>query len=148
MFDSTVHSSVSIHSPAARVFDFLVSPEKIPLVLPGLVENRDIPPPPLKQGSSFHYVYQMYGVMLEGEWTVQRVEAPSRYEATTSGDVASEWNYVLAEQGGATSVQLEVRYETPKTVLQKIKADVMLKINQQQADLFLQNLKTVHEMQT
>lgn len=147
MHDATVRTSVTIRTSADRVFDFLVSPEKIPLVLPGLVDNLDIPPLPLQPGSKFRYRYQMYGVMLEGHWTANRIERPTRYEATTDGDVASEWRYDLTSEDGATRLDLLVTYETPQSVLQKIRSEVMLKINQQEADAFLSNLKTVLEMQ-
>ena len=146
MRDATVRSSISIDASAGQVFDFLTSPEKIPLVLPGLVENFDIPPLPLQPGSSFKFRYQMYGVMLEGRWTVTKIERPDRYEATTDGDVASTWVYELKAQNGSTHLDAVISYETPRSVLEKIKSDVMLKINQQEADSFLQNLKTVLEM--
>ncbi|HEX9221672.1 MAG TPA: SRPBCC family protein, partial [Gemmatimonadaceae bacterium] len=126
MSDATLRSSVSIHASAGRVFDFLVSPEKIPLVLPGLVENTDIPPLPLKEGASFHFLYQMYGVMLRGTWTVKVVEPDTRYEAITEGEVASKWKYVLTERDGSTNVDLVIEYETPRSVLQKIKSEFML----------------------
>jgi hypothetical protein len=147
MHDATVRSSITIDTSIDRVFDFLVSPAKIPLVLPGLVENYDIPPLPLAPGSSFHFRYQMYGVMLEGTWKVTKLEKPVRYEASTTGDVASEWKYELSKRDGSTNINMVVAYETPRTVLQKIKSDVMLKINQQEAEHYLKNLKTVLEMQ-
>src|SRR5687767_7699876 len=103
MHDGTVRADIVIQRPAKQVFDFLTSPGKIPLVMPGLIENTNIPPPPLRPGSRFHYRYQMYGVMLEGEWTCTVVEEPSRYEADTDGDIPSHWSYELKENGGATA---------------------------------------------
>jgi hypothetical protein len=146
MRDATVHCSISIDASAEKTFDFLVSPEKIPLVLPGLVENYDIPPQPLQPGSSFKFRYQMYGVMLEGRWTVTKVDRPNRYEASTEGEVASAWVYEITRENGSTHVDATITYETPHSVLEKIRSDVMLKINQQEADTFLRNLKTVLEM--
>lgn len=148
MHDATVRRSIVIDASAEVIFDFLVSPEKIPLVLPGLVENFEIPPLPLAPGSKFRYRYQMYGVMLEGVWTVTLVERPARYEAFTDGDIPSQWAYELSQQNGSTKVEMLVTYETPRSVLQRIQSEVVLKINQQEAEHFLQNLKTVLEMQT
>lgn len=146
MHDGKVSAEIDIRRPAEDVFDFLVSPQKIPLVLPGLVENTDIPPLPLVPGSRFRYRYQMYGVMLEGSWICRVVERPSRYEAETDGDVPSSWLYELSERSGTTHVSLLVTYETPRSLVSRIKSDVLVRINQQEADAYFQNLKTVLEM--
>jgi uncharacterized protein YndB with AHSA1/START domain len=147
MHDATIELSVDVDQPAEKVFDFLTSPEKIPLVMPSLVENVDIPPLPLKNGSRFHYRYQMYGVMLEGSWSVVRADRPTAYEAQTEGDIASHWIYRLSPSaGGGTHVDMSVTYETPKNVAARIKSELMLKINRTEGETYLQNLKTVLEM--
>ncbi|MGH9456944.1 MAG: SRPBCC family protein [Thermoanaerobaculia bacterium] len=146
MYDRRVSVNVEIDRPPETVFDFLVSPAKIPLVLPGLIENTEIPELPLRPGSRFHYKYQMYGVMLEGSWICKTVEQPSRYEAETDGDVPSLWTYGLTGDGKSTRVSLVCTYQTPASVLAKIKADVMLRINQKEAEAYFQNLKTVLEL--
>lgn len=146
MHDGKVSAEIDIARPVEDVFDFLVSPQKIPLVLPGLVENTEIPPLPLVAGSRFRYRYQMYGVMLEGSWICRVVERPSGYEAETDGDVPSTWVYELSERAGTTHVSLLVTYETPRSLVSRIKSDVLVRINQQEADAYFQNLKTVLEM--
>ena len=147
MHDATIELSVDVQQPSEKVFEFLTSPQKIPLVMPSLVENVDIPPLPLKAGSSFRYRYQMYGVMLEGSWSCVQVERPSTYEAKTEGDIASHWLYRLSPgANGGTHVAMTVTYETPKNVAAKIKSDLMLKINKTEGETYLQNLKTVLEM--
>jgi uncharacterized protein YndB with AHSA1/START domain len=147
MHDARVEISTVIAAPRIRVFDFLVNPNKIPLVLPGLVENTEIPPLPLKKGSKFRYKYQMYGVMLEGHWTVTDMDAPSRYDAVTDGDIESNWKYRLSEQNGSTKLEMVVTYQTPQTLAGRIKGDVLVRINEQEAEHYFKNLKTVLEMQ-
>lgn len=147
MHDARVEVSAEIGQPRETVFEFLVTPQKIPLVLPGLVENVEIPPLPLTEGSRFRYRYQMYGVMLEGYWKCLEINRPGRYVAETDGDVPSHWTYTLDDAGnGRTRVSLVVTYETPRNVAAKIKSDVMMKINQKEAEAFFANLKTVLEM--
>lgn len=147
MHDARVERSIEIASPRDRVFAFLTNPHKIPLVLPGLVENTQVPELPLKKGSKFRYKYQMYGVMLEGYWSVTELESPSRYDAVTDGDVESNWQYRLSEQKGSTKIDLVVTYQTPKTLAGRIKGDVLVRINEQEAEHYFKNLKTVLEMQ-
>lgn len=146
MHDGKVSVSVEIDRSPEAVFDFLVSPAKIPLVLPGLIENTGIPELPLRPGSSFHYKYQMYGVMLEGTWVCKAVDRPRLYEAETDGDVPSRWTYELTGKGDSTRVSLVCTYETPASVAAKIKGDVMVRLNQKEAEAFFQNMKAVIEL--
>ena len=147
MNEAQVRTQIDIQAPRQKVWSFLVDPHKIPLVLPGLVENVDIPPLPLKEGHTFRYRYLMYGVMLEGQWKVTKLNAPSQYEAKTDGDAVSHWRYDLTENGGRTHVDMNVTYTTPGTVAGKIKGEVLAKINQSEAEAYLKNLKAVLEMQ-
>ena len=147
MNEAQVRYQIDIKAPRQKVWDFLVDPHKIPLVLPGLVENVDIPPLPLKEGHTFTYRYVMYGVMMEGQWKVTKLNAFSHYEAETDGDAVSHWRYNLTEDGGRTSVAMDVTYKTPATLAGKVKGDVLAKINQQEAEAYMKNLKTVLEMQ-
>ena len=75
MYSQKVNPRTTINVPREDVFDFLVQPQQIPLVLPGLIENTDVPELPLKVGDRFTYHYQVSGVMLEGTWTVTELEA-------------------------------------------------------------------------
>ena len=147
MYNAQVQAEATIGVPAQQVFDFLVSPDKIPLVMPSLIENYNIPPLPLEQGSEFSYKYQLYGVVLEGSWIVTAIEPPTRYEARTTGAAESEWRYRLTERNGSTHIVLTVQYETPQSVLQQVKSSIVEAMNQREAETYIQNLKMVLEMQ-
>lgn len=146
MNEARVQSTIEIAAPVDKVWNFLVDPKKIPLVLPGLVENVNVPALPLKEGSQFQYRYQMYGVMTEGTWKVTKLEPKRVYDAVTDGDVESRWHYEVSEREGKTHVALDVTYRAPQSVLGKIKAEALAKINQAEGEHYLQNLKTVLEM--
>jgi len=146
MNEARVQANIEIAAPVDRVWNFLTDPKKIPLVLPGLVENVNVPPLPLKEGASFQYRYQMYGVMTEGTWHVTKLEASRVYDAKTDGDIDSTWHYELTERDGKTHVLFDVTYRAPESVLGKIKAEALAKINQAEGEHYLKNLKTVLEM--
>ncbi len=142
----TIKLETTISTNPKRVYDFLVDPHKIPLVMPGLIENTNIPPLPLKEGNSFTFRYLLYGVMLEGTWTVTKLEAPRRYEARTTG-VESTWRYELTPRGAGTHMSLTVELKPPQTVLQKVQFGILRKINENVGQAYFQNLKTVLELQ-
>ncbi|MFL5733269.1 MAG: SRPBCC family protein [Chloroflexia bacterium] len=145
MYSQKVRPQTTINVPREEVFDFLVNPQQIPLVLPGLIENTDVPELPLKVGDTFTYHYQVSGVMLEGTWTITELEKPSVYAARTTGGGDSEWRYTLRDEGKGTHLDLTVTYDPPKSVLQKIQVGVLEKIVEKDAETYMQNLKTLLE---
>ncbi len=146
MQEARVEAQVQIEAPAQRVFDFLVRADKIPLVMPGLIENTNVELP-LKEGSEFNYRYQLAGVTLEGTWRVTALRPPSVYEAQTTGGANSTWRYRLTEDEGRTTVYLTVEYETPRNVLQRLTTAAVRAMNQREAEVYMQNLRMVLEMQ-
>lgn len=147
MHNSQVRSEIVINAPINKVWDFLTNPHKIPLAMPGLIENTNVPDLPLQVGSKFNYKYQMFGVLLEGELTVTKYDKPTRYEFSTTGDAKSEWVYTLEDLGNSTKFVIQASYEVPQNVLQKLKNDVIAAMNQKESNLYVQNLKTLLEMQ-
>lgn len=147
MPNATVQVETTIDVPIDQVWDFLTSPNKIPLVLPGLIEVSNVPDGPLETGTQFDYVYRLFEVDLEGKYTVTALEKPERYEARTTGGGVSEWNYRLEPRNGGTHVSLVVEYETPDSVLAKARAAAVQALNQREANEYFSNLKTALELQ-
>ena len=141
----TIRLQTEIEATPKEVYDFLLDPHKIPLVMPGLLENAGVQLP-LKEGSSFTFRYLMYGVMLEGKWTVTKLEDARRYEAQTTG-VTSAWKYELVPRGRGTQLSLTVELEPPQSVLRKAQLAVVRKINENAGEAYFRNLKTVLELQ-
>jgi len=146
MDDHLLKREVEIDAPIKKVFELITNPAKIPLIMPGLIENTSIPKLPLKKGDKFKYKYQMFGVILMGNWTVDKIESPGTYEATTDGDITSHWKYKLIDKNGKTLVQFKVKYELPQNVLAQVKSAVIQNMNEKESDLYMHNLKTVLEM--
>ena len=145
--DTRFEQKIDIKAKPQKVFDFLTTPEKIPLVLPSLIENTNVSELPLRKSSTFDWHYQMYGVKLKGKWEVTEIAAPTRYAARTTGDTESTWDYRLEETGGGTRVHVTVEYATPRSVLGKAGLAVVQQLNRKELDAYLSNLKTVLEMQ-
>lgn len=134
-----------IKASAEEVYDFLTNPSQIPLVLPGLIENSDIPDLPLKVGDSFTYRYQVAGVVFEGKWIVSVADRPSRYSAKTVGGADSEWTYTMRGGSDGTNVVLTVKYVAPQSLLDKISVPILRRINQHDSESLMNNLKVVLE---
>jgi hypothetical protein len=148
MYSEKAHAEVDISVPPEKVFSFLTNPKNIPLVLPGLIENYNIPELPVQVGSKFNFKYQTLGIVQEGEIVVDKVESNSAYDFTSTGGVASKWLQRMATKDGGTHFSLDVEYDPPKSWLDKIKLEVVRKMNQSDAEKYTQNLKTLLEMQS
>lgn len=140
-----VVKSLEINVPQDKIYNFITDPINIPAILPGLVENSNFTIP-LVVGSVFNYKYQMYGLMLEGVWTVDELVYPSLYKAHTAGGVNSWWTQEISGDQEKSTVTLTVEYEIPEGVLNNIKANALISINDKEADHMLHNLKTIMEM--
>lgn len=142
-----VVKSLEINASQEKIFNFVTDPSKIPSILPGLIENSNVPALPLTAGAEFDYKYQMYGVMLDGKWIVDQIESPKLYKAHTTGGSESWWTQEISGDGDKSTVTLTVEYKMPEGILAKIKADALMSINDKEADHMLHNLKTILEMQ-
>lgn len=141
-----VVKSLVINATPERIFNFITEPSKIPAILPGLIENSDIPSLPLTAGSQFKYKYQMYGVILEGLWIVDEIQSPSLYKAHTTGASESWWTQEIVPDGDKSQVTLTVEYVIPEGVLAKAQTNILMSINEKEAEHMIHNLKTVLEM--
>ncbi len=148
MYSEKAHAEIDISVPSEKVFNFLTNPKNIPLVLPGLIENYNIPQLPIKVGSKFNFKYQTMGIVQEGEVVIDKIESPSAYDFTSTGGVISKWLQRMTAKDGGTHFSLDVEYETPKSWLDKVKIDVVQKMNQGDAEKYTQNLKTLLEIQS
>ena len=142
-----IDKSVHIKSTPEKILEFLTTPGKVQLALPGLVETLDTPEGRMQEDSSFRYKYQMYGVMLEGTWHVVTIEAPSKYVGKTSGAASSTWSYTLSTEGDETKLQLHIQYDIPSTVIEKAVVSVVSAMNEKEIDTYLENLKSIFELQ-
>ena len=143
-----IHVESDISAPIEKVFDFVTNPNNIPLVLPGLIENTNIPELPIKDGDEFNFKYSMFGVVIEGLTTVNKIEFPNRYDFSTDSGILSHWKERLLSNNGGTHFTLDVEYEPPQSWIEKIKINAMKKMNIKICENFLQNVNTVLELQT
>lgn len=148
MYNEKLHSEILINTPIAKVFTFLTTPQNIPLVLPGLIENTDIPGLPLKAGSEFRFRYQMFGVITEGTTVIDRIESPSVYDFSTMGGNVSRWRERLTEEDGRTRLSVDVEYDPPVSWFEKVQLSVVRTLMPAELDRFLQNVRILLELQS
>ncbi len=143
----TIKKSAKISSRPEKVYEFLTTPGKVKLALPGLMETNNTPQGRLKEGDSFDTVYRMYGVLLYSKWHVHKLLPTAYYEAYSDGDVKSTWKYDIRESGNETELTVEVSYEIPQTILGKVEKVVLEALNEREIEHYLRNIGTIFELQ-
>ena len=87
----------------------------------------------------------MAGILLEGETTITELVPNKSLRTLSKGAVASDWLFLLEARDGKTELELTIEYTIPVPVLGKVAEKIMLKRNEREADLAMENIKEIME---
>jgi uncharacterized membrane protein len=135
-----IGKSISINAPAEKIFDYWTEPANLPEVWPSVVEVKDRQRLP-NGGNFFRWVYKMAGMRFEG--TSQDVEYVTNRRTVTDlkGGIDSTITVTLQPEGDGTQVAFEVEYTVPVPLLGKLAEAAIVKLNQNEIELLLANLR-------
>ena len=136
-------SSIVINASAENVYNYLADQMKQPEWLPGMIEVTDSTGNEV--GDTFKWKYKMAGIMLSGETTVEELVPNRRIATRSKGGASSYWVFDIKEEHGSTQLDLDIEYTLPVPVLGKIAEKAILKRNQRETDMALQNIKEILE---
>jgi carbon monoxide dehydrogenase subunit G len=136
---------IEINAPVDRVFSFLTDPNHILEVMPSLTEVANIDRK-ADGAHSFDYVYKMAGLRLHGHSATSMVEKNKRVIVKNTGGIPSTFDYTYEAVGKGMRLTLNVDYSIPGSVLAKLAEPIVHRVNEHEAETFLQNVKTRIEM--
>ena len=134
-----LNKSININAPVEKVFAYVTDPPATPEWLVGATEVTDVAGSGV--GQHYHWKYNMLGVPLRGETTVSEHVPNERRVTKSKGGITSTWTFTFAPHEGGTKLDLEIDYTIPVPVLGKLAEQLVLKRNQREADLSMQNIK-------
>ena len=134
-----IEKSITINAPVEKVFNYIADPMTQPEWLPSLMEVKDVSGSGV--GQHLRWTYKMAGVLLKGETTVTEHIPNKRRVTQTKGGVTSTWIFDFETHDGGTKVQLSIEYTIPVPVIGKLAEKIVLKRNEREADLAMQNIK-------
>ena len=136
-----VKGSILINAPVEKVFAFMDDPCNLPEIWPSMIETRVKGPSPAG-GQDFEWEYKMAGLRIKGESEViERI--PDRKVVTHSKkgiETTFVWSY--EPEDGGTRLTVEAEYNIPIPLVGKLAENVIVKQNEREADILLENLKT------
>ena len=136
---TTVKSSINISAPVEKVFAYVSNPMNTPEWMVNLVEHTDVVGSGV--GQHYHWKYTMIGVPLRGETTVSEYVPNERWVLDSKGGATSTWTFTFAPHEGGTNLNMNVDYTIPVPVLGKLAENLVLKRNQREAEMSVQNIK-------
>jgi uncharacterized protein YndB with AHSA1/START domain len=134
-----ISNSINISAPVEKVFAYVTDPMNSLEWFVGMTEVTDVTGSGI--GQHFHWKYNMLGVPLRGEGTVIEQVPNERRVTEGKGGITSTWTLTFAPHEGGTKLDLELDYTIPVPVLGKLAEQLVLKRNQREADLSMENIK-------
>ena len=141
-----IQASKQIHidAPVDKVFSFAIEPDNLIEIWPSLMNVDNIERSPTK-GINWDWQYKMAGMSFHGHSETTEFVPNERVVTENKEGIPSicTWNY-RAEDGG-TMVDMTVEYTVPVPVLGKLAEKVVVKMNDNEMDTLLANLKAAME---
>lgn len=138
-----IKKSILINVPVEKVFDYIADQKNQTEWIASMVEIWDTSEPAV--GAQYKWKYKMVGVLLDGETTVTELVPNKRYRTQSKGAADSNWLFLLDSKDGGTELELIIDYSIPIPVLGKIAERIILKRNDREADLAVENIKMILE---
>ena len=137
---ATAKKSIKINAPVEKVFEFMMKPEILPEIWPSFVEMKNIKE--LSNGGhSWDWVYKMAGMRFTGSSENTEVVPNERTVSRTTGGIESTITWLYQPEDDGTNVTFEAEYTVPVPLLGKLVEAVIVKMNENEAEVILANLK-------
>lgn len=138
-----IKKSVIINVPVEKVFAYIADQKNQTDWIASMVDIWDTSEPVV--GAQYKWKYKMAGVLLDGETTVTEFEPNKRLRTQSKGAADSNWLFVLESKDGGTELELTIDYTVPIPVLGKVAERIILKRNEREAVLAVENIKLILE---
>ena len=135
-----IEKTITIDAPVEKVFGYIADPANLPEIWPSLLEVKGVEQLP-GGGSKFRWTYKMAGVRVEGTSEAIEFVVNQRTVSKNEGGVSSTITWVFEPEDGGTKVTNAVDYTVHLPVLRKLAESFLVRINQNEGDALLANLK-------
>ena len=135
--------SITINVAVEKVFNYITEAMNQIDWMPSMVAIKDVSGSGL--GKSHRWTYKMAGILLEGESTFTEHTPNKRVVLESKGGVKSTFTFDFEPHNDGTMLKLVIEYNIPIPVLGKIGETILLKRNEREIDLAMNNIKEILE---
>ena len=138
-----VAKSVVITNKADRIIDYIADVKNHPAFLGPLKSIANVNGDPKKVGTSWDWTFVMAGVEFSGRAETVKYESGKQFSFRTTTGIQSTFTYSAEPQGNSVKVSIDVTYDVPPSLLSKMQAGVVEKVNDADGARAVENLKTI-----
>ncbi|HEV8264140.1 MAG TPA: SRPBCC family protein [Gemmatimonadales bacterium] len=140
---SHVQKAVEINSPPEKVIAYIADVANHPAFISSLKSVAGVRGDSTKPGTAWDWTYVMAGVEFTGRAeTVGYTPAKEFIYKTTTG-IESTFTYRVEPSKRGSRLSVNVAYQIPKSLLGKLQASVVEKLNDAEGARALENLKAI-----
>jgi carbon monoxide dehydrogenase subunit G len=134
-----IRRSITIQAPVEKVFAYVTDPMTLTEWMVGMMDVSNV------SGSGadlrLDWRYKMAGIPFSGQTQFTEYVPNERSASESKGGIPSTFRWKYEQDGAATKLDLEVDYTIPVPVLGKLAEKLVLKRNEREADLWMENIK-------
>lgn len=135
----TIKKSIHIDAPLKKVFAYVTEPMNSLEWMVSLTEARNVTGSGV--GQKWGWEYTMVGIPFQGESTVVESVPDRRHVLTSKGGITSKFTWDFEAEPTGTQLDLQVDYSIPGKVLGRLAERLVLRRNERESALNLQNIK-------
>jgi carbon monoxide dehydrogenase subunit G len=132
--------SILVKAPIENVYNFIFEPENLVEIWPSLIEIKNLQQLP-NGGNKYTWVYKMAGMRFEGKGEDIEVSPYKRLTSKNEGGIDSTLTWLFEAENEGTQVTLQTEYKVPIPLLGKLAENIIVKQNEHEAQVILENLK-------
>jgi len=132
-----------IKAPLEKVFSYLADPKNELEWLPSLTDVRDVVGQGV--GKKWEWSYKMFGISFKGNSEVTEQVDNEKYVYKTMGSINSNWTFSFKKEDDGARLNLDIEYTVPVPVLGKVAEKLALGQNEKEANLAIDNIKSILE---
>ncbi len=136
-----IEKSITINAPLEEVFPYINDPNNFPEIWPSMVEVKEVNQVPEGVGSSWKWVYKMAGMRFKGSSEVTEFFANHRIIYKHKGGIAATSSVEVKPVDGGTKYTAVIEYTVPIPLLGKLAEAFIRRLNENEMDVLLSNLK-------
>ena len=140
---SRVVKSAVINGNADQIMSYIADVKNHPAFIGPHKSVANLNGDPKKPGTSWDWTFVMAGVEFSGRAETVRFESGKVFSYKTTTGVQSTFTYSAEPQGGGVKVSVDVTYEVPQTLLSRMQASVVEKLNEAEGSRAVENLKAI-----
>jgi uncharacterized membrane protein len=140
---SRVAKSAVINGNADQIMSYIADVKNHPAFIGPLKSIANVKGDPKQPGTSWDWTFIMAGVELSGRAETVGYEPGKKFSYRTTTGAESTWTYSAEPQGSGLKVTVDVTYDVPSTLLSKMQASVVEKLNDAEGVRAVENLKAI-----